>query len=109
MSQIKFLIVALVIAAAIGLNVWVGHLNNSIASLSEQLDKANAANTSLAAAVNDKTVQIETERSAVTSRDNIIKTLEKQLKSRSQAYDENTKTDVCANSIAPDNVLVLMQ
>lgn len=109
MPQIKLLIAVVVITAVVCLCGWVNHLNSSIADLSVQLDKANSANTSLAAAVNDKTVQVETERNAVTSRDNTIKTLEKQLKSRSQAYDENTKTDVCANSIAPGSVLVLMQ
>lgn len=109
MSKTGAIIAAILGIAIVFLSLWVRELKYDVADRDGTIKQLNKTNCELSAANQTLINSVKDEREASAKRASKIAELEQQLRDRKGKYDEATKDDSCANTVAPSAVLDLMR
>ncbi|WPK38393.1 hypothetical protein [Escherichia phage AV127] len=109
MSKTGAIIAVILGIAIVFLSLWVRELKDDVADRDCTIKQLNKTNGELSAANQTLINSVKDEREASAKRASKIAELEQQLRDRKGKYDEATKDDSCANTVAPSAVLDLMR
>ena len=109
MSKTGAIIAVILGLAIVFLSLWVRELKGDITDRDGIIKQLNKTNGELSAANQTLINSVKYEREASAKRASKIAELEQQLRDKKGKYDEATKYDSCANTVAPSAVLELMR
>ncbi|HGB8328122.1 TPA: DUF2570 family protein [Salmonella enterica subsp. enterica serovar Enteritidis] len=109
MSKTGAIIAVILGLAIVFLSLWVRELKGDITDRDGIIKQLNKTNGELSAANQTLINSVKVEREASAKRASKIAELEQQLRDKRGKYDEATKDDSCANTVAPSAVLELMR
>lgn len=109
MSKTGAIIAVILGLAIVFLSLWVRELKHDVADRDGIIKQLNKTNGELSAANQTLINSVKDEREASAKRASKIAELEQQLRDKKGKYDEATKDDSCANTVAPSAVLELMR